>query len=137
MSKVLLVEDDVWLGELYGKSLEREADIEVLYAKSAGDALKVLDLNSVDLIILDIFLGANNGIELLHELASYNDTKKIPVLILSAVSEYDFGMEKSRWEQYGVIDYLYKPNTKPADLNMNVKAYFSKRHSLKGSYESR
>lgn len=116
MSSVLLVEDDAWLSELYGKALERMEKIDVLYANSASSALKILDKGSVDLLILDIFLDRHNGIELLHELSSYNDTRSTPVIILSAVSEHDFEMPIDRWEQYGVVKYLYKPSTKPADL---------------------
>ena len=116
MTTILLVEDDVWLRELYGQSLERVKDVSVEYAKSAGEALKILDLKSVDLIILDIFLDRHSGVELLHELASYNDTRLTPVIILSAVSENDFNMSHERWSQYGVVKYLYKPNTKPKDL---------------------
>lgn len=122
MRSVLLVEDDVWLSELYGKALERREKTDVLYANSASSALKILDKGPVDLLILDIFLDRHNGIELLHELSSYNDTRLIPVIILSAVSEHDFEMPIDRWQQYGVVKYLYKPSTKPIDLIDVVEA---------------
>lgn len=125
MKKILLVEDDVWLSELYGKALERMDGVDVLYANSAGSALKALDKESADLLILDIFLDGHNGIELIHELASYSDTRQTPVIILSAVSENDFGMANNRWEQYGVVKYLYKPSTKPSDLINEVEAQLS------------
>lgn len=121
MRSVLLVEDDVWLSELYGKALERRDKTDVLYANSASSALKILDKGPVDLLILDIFLDRHNGIELLHELSSYNDTRLTPVIILSAVSEHDFEMPINRWEQYGVVKYLYKPTTKPQDLIEEVE----------------
>ncbi|MCB9823127.1 response regulator [Candidatus Nomurabacteria bacterium] len=127
MISILLVEDDAWLRELYGQALERLKDVSMEYAESAGAALKILDSRSVDLIILDIFLDTHSGVELLHELASYNDTRLTPVVILSAVSESDFGMDHKRWGQYGVVKYLYKPSTKPQDLVNAVELHFSKR----------
>lgn len=125
MRHILLIEDDVWFSELYGSALERDDAFKVIYAKSAVEALKILDNQSVDLIILDIFLGFNNGIELLHELASYTDTRGLSVFILTSVSEYDFDMSKQRWSDYGVVKYLYKPATKPADLVKETQARFS------------
>lgn len=133
MSSVLLVEDDAWLSELYGKALERMEKIDVLYANSASSALKILDKGSVDLLILDIFLDRHNGIELLHELSSYNDTRSTPVIILSAVSEHDFEMPIDRWEQYGVVKYLYKPSTKPQDLidAVEIQLHISEVHDAR------
>lgn len=116
MKKVLLVEDDLWLRELYGSALEKVVDIELHYADSADAALGVLDNESIDLVVLDMFLGAHNGVEFLHEIASYQDTRQIPIVILSAVHQHDFGMQPDRWRHYGVTEYLYKPTTKPQQL---------------------
>lgn len=121
MAHILLIEDDPWLRDLYGGGLDQLRDITVAYANSADSGLEVLDSNKIDLVVLDIFLDAHNGIEFLHEVASYNDTQKIPVIILSAVLEHDFGMSPERWQEYGVVKYLYKPNTKPADLRSEVQ----------------
>ncbi len=126
MNTILLVEDDTWLRDLYTKALGRLENSTVLTAGSAGESLKILDNESVDLIILDIFLDRHSGIELLHELASYNDTRLTPVIILSAVTENDFNMSRERWSEYGVVGYLYKPSTKPQDLIEAVGFQLSK-----------
>lgn len=125
MATILLIEDDPWLRDLYGGGLEQLNDITVLYANSADAGLVALDSNEVDLVVLDIFLDAHNGIEFLHEIASYSDTQKLPVIILSAVLEHDFSMSPERWHEYGVVKYLYKPNTKPADLRIEVQKQLS------------
>lgn len=116
MKKVLLVEDDLWLRELYGSALEKVVDIKLHYADSADAALGVLDNESIDLVVLDMFLGEHNGVEFLHEIASYQDTRKLPVIVLSAVHKHDFGMQPDRWRHYSVVEYLYKPVTKPQHL---------------------
>ncbi len=121
MNKVLLIEDDVWLSQMYGDSLENDG-IKVVSATSAESGLEQLDSNDdIKMVILDMFLPAHSGIEFLHELASYSDINTLPVMILSSVSKRDFGMSDERWLHYGVVEYLYKPDTKPADLLIEVK----------------
>ncbi|MFO0970788.1 MAG: response regulator [Candidatus Saccharimonadales bacterium] len=119
---ILLVEDDPWLAELYHDIVQKIPSCSVLTAASADAALTQLDTNKkIDLIILDMFLPQHNGIELLHELASYEDSGQIPVVILSNVSPHDFRMSQERWRQYGVQEYLDKSKTKPQDLVAAVK----------------
>ncbi len=119
---ILLVEDDVWLAELYRDILQTIDGCKVLHAPNAEAALAHIDTHSrPDLIILDMFLPQHNGIELLHELASYDDSGKVPVVILSSVPSRDFGMSDERWRQYGVQRYLDKSKTKPQDLVVAVK----------------
>ncbi len=119
---ILLVEDDIWLAELYKDVLEHMGGCTVLHATQAAAALDCIDTQpQIDLIILDMFLPQHNGVELLHELASYQDSFQIPVIILSSVSERDFGMSKERWRQYRVRACLDKAHTKPQDLLSVVK----------------
>ena len=127
MSYLLLVEDDIWLAELYLDILQMEGGYKVVRASSAEAALEMLDQHKdIKLIILDIFLPSHNGIEFLHETRSYVDLNNIPIIILSSVNQKDFNMSKERWKHYGVIDYLYKPHTKPVDLLSKVKFHLAK-----------
>lgn len=118
---ILLIEDDVWLADLYQDVLSH-ADFVVHHADSAEAALNLLDTHTaVDCIVLDIFLPSHNGIEFLHEFASYADISHIPVVVLSSVTEKELGMDAARWQQYGVTKYLYKPSTKPDVLLREVE----------------
>lgn len=119
---VLMVEDDIWLAQMYADALESDKSCRVLHAATADEALEQLDANSeVELIVLDMFLPEHNGIEFLHEIASYGDLNSLPIVVLSSVSEHDLGMNTERWRHYGVVSYLYKPATKPYDLLVEVK----------------
>lgn len=124
--KILLVEDDAWLAELYQTVLELDTNCKVLIAGTAAAALDTLDENpDTALIVLDMFLPEHNGIEFLHEIASYEDINSIPVIVLSSVYQHDFGMTDERWKHYGVVKYLYKPRTKPDDLLTEIKKQLS------------
>ncbi len=118
---ILLIEDDTWLLELYSDVLTG-ADYEVLSAKNANEALDLLgEDHTISLIVLDMFLPSHNGIEFLHEIASYSDSNQLPVIVLSSVYQHDFAMNEERWKHYGVVEYLYKPTTKPKDFLVAVK----------------
>lgn len=116
MKQIVLVEDDAWLAEMYQDVLAQLSGVAVRWAGDAAQALELLDEMPADLILLDMFLPGHNGIEFLHEIASYADTGRTPVIILSAVHEHDFAMSRDRWRQYGVVEYLYKPVIKPPVL---------------------
>lgn len=117
MKHILLIEDDAWLAELYQDILQLNPNITVITARDASQALDALsDDAAIDLIVLDLFLPGHSGIEFLHEIASYDDINTIPVIVLSSVFQHDFGMSTQRWKHYGVVEYLYKPKTKPEHL---------------------
>jgi len=120
--KILLVEDDAWLAQLYQDILQTEKACDVLVASSADMALDQLDKHpKIKLILLDMVLPGHNGIEFLHEVASYADISEIPVIVLSSIYQHDFAITPDRWKHYGVKQYLYKPQTKPEDLLAAVK----------------
>ena len=116
--RVLLVEDDVWLRELYADAF---TDVEIELAASAEEALAILDQMPIDLVVLDMFLPGHNGVEFLHEIASYEDTAQLPVIVLSAVAPHEMGLDQKRMRHYQIVAYLYKPEVKPIELARKVK----------------
>lgn len=118
--RILIVEDDKWLADLYQVMLSRNPALSVSWAREASEALESLADNVPDLILLDMFLPGHSGIEFLHEIASYADTSTIPIVILSAVQEHDFAMNPEQWKHYRVVDYLYKPHIKPDTLMATI-----------------
>ncbi len=84
--KILLVEDDKFLIRTYGFKLE-DSGYEILRLE---DGIKVFSLakeKSPDLIILDIIMPNKNGFDALRELKADKDTKNIPVIIVSNLSQ--------------------------------------------------
>lgn len=112
MSKILLIEDEPWLGELYAELLGREH--EVTWLRDAYDAMDAVDNDQPDVIVLDILLPWANGIQLLHELVSYADTATIPVVLFSAALPDD--LDADAMQRYGVVAMLDKTSTKPAQV---------------------
>ena len=102
---LLLVEDDEINQLTIKKGIEKE--YKVLVADSAAGAIKILESNKVDLILMDISIrGELNGLEFTKELKNADKYKHIPVIVVSAhASESDITNSVNA----GSNDFLSKP----------------------------
>lgn len=82
MRRVLIIEDDVWQAD-HTASVLQAADFQTHQVHDALDGIDAIDSFLPDVIMLDILLPGPNGITLLNELQSHEDTAEIPVVILS------------------------------------------------------
>lgn len=112
MSKILLIEDEPWMGELYVQLLGREHD--VAWLRDGYEAMEAIDAQRPDLIVLDMMLPWASGVQVLHELISYEDTARIPVVLFSAALPAHLDDETLR--AYGVVAALDKTTVKPAQV---------------------
>jgi len=82
---ILLVEDDKSLRELVTMALELE-DYKVIAAKNGKEAIDYLLKNSVDLMLLDLFMPVMDGI---HVLRWLRDEQKLalPVIVMTAMTD--------------------------------------------------
>ncbi len=106
----LLVEPDKVLSSVYIKQF-KEAGLEVTVASDASDAVAKIDNKMPDIIVLEPKLARHSGIELLHEVRSYEDWDPVKVVVYSSVPQYAFGVSEAVWQKYGVLRYLEKSKT--------------------------
>ncbi len=100
--RVLLVEDDVMLGKATAEGLKTSFAVD--WCESAEDASEALKTTPYDLVILDINLPGQSGLELLKDLRAANDDR--PVLFLTARDAVKHRIEGLN---AGADDYLVKP----------------------------
>lgn len=81
-------------------------DYEVITINSGVRALKYLEQEKPDLILLDIQMPQKDGIETLREMRAMPDRADIPVIMLTGVESKDMVLESAK---LGVCDYLLKP----------------------------
>ncbi len=101
---VLIVEDNEKLRETMVTLLEDHFDV-----MEAGDGREGIDkarLNKPDLIISDIMMPETNGYELVDELKENDQTRHIPIILLTALSEDE---KKIEGYNFGADDYIVKP----------------------------
>ena len=115
--KVLLIEDDVRVRELYELVLKMD-EYQVITAETGEDGLEKARTEQPDLIFLDIRLPGMNGLEVLEILRQDEQTSAIPVVILSNLND-----EKtvSKGVSLGALEYVVKSRITPQDLSKRVK----------------
>jgi len=91
---------------------------EIRVYKNALDAINNLNDALPALIFLDILLPGPDGFTFLNELASYTDTAKIPIVLVTSLELGDFDLKL-----YGVKGILNKEKMKPEDIVYYVKRY--------------
>lgn len=84
---------------------------------SGARALKYLDKNKPDLILLDIRMPIRDGFEILHEIRAMEDRADVPIIMLTAMEDKQSVMKGI---EMGVCDYILKPFT-PDDLLERVQ----------------
>lgn len=107
---VVLVEHDLFLQDIYARVLTH-AGYRVSAVSGAQDCIDILDTATVDLVVSELQLGSNDGVEILHELRSYDDWMSIPFIALSNIPEHTYPHQNVSWARYGVHSFLYKPET--------------------------
>jgi len=119
MTKILIIEDEKVLAEMYKDKLE-ESGFEVDLASSAKDALSYLKTEKPDLILLDILLPRENGISLFRKI---KETKAAPDIPVVAFSNYDDPLAKKEALELGVKTYLIKTQYTPKELVEEIKKF--------------
>jgi two-component system, OmpR family, alkaline phosphatase synthesis response regulator PhoP len=114
---ILIAEDEIHIMTLIKFKL-RDAGYTVIPAEDGKRALELAQAHHPDLILLDVMMPFLNGYEVLDLLRRDENTKNIPVIMLTAKSfqhEIDEGLTR------GAEDYIIKPFS-PNDLITRIQA---------------
>lgn len=117
--RILIVEDDKFLGSLLARKLEKEEFI-VSLATNGVEALNKINESLPNLILLDLILPNMNGFEILEILKKNQKTKDTPVIILSNLGQKE-DIEKSL--KLGAADYFVKAYSTPQEIVEKIKIF--------------
>lgn len=120
MKSILIIEDDRWLGDSYDKILSKDGFV-VSRAEDAAAAMCLVEERLPDVIVADVMLEGHTVFALLHELQSYDDTQKIPVILCSNLDASV--LKKTKLEQYGVRQVLDKSLLSPDQFIETVREH--------------
>lgn len=104
MSKIMIVEDDVSLREIYSIRMTAEG-YDVVVAGDGEEALAVAVKEKPDLILSDVMMPKISGFDMLDILKSTPETKDIRVVMMTALSSDE---QRERGEKLGADRYLVK-----------------------------
>lgn len=115
--RVLIIEDDDFLVQMYATKLEIE-NFSVIMATDGAKGLKLALKDKPDLVLLDLNLPVMDGFQVLEELKRNKDTHDIPVLVLT-----NFGQKENvdRCLNLGAADYLIKAHFVPSEVIERIK----------------
>lgn len=115
---VLIVEDEVWLGEQFSRTLQ-QAGYSTRITTNGHAAMDLIDELQPRAIMLDMLLSGGTGLALLHEMQSYIDTGRIPVVLCTNVAG-DLAVKDL--QPYGVRRLLDKTTMHPDDITVAIRS---------------
>lgn len=123
--KILVIDDDEMNLQIAKMILEKKLSCEVICTDNGKDGLEILRREHVNLVLLDIMMPEQDGIETLEKIRGDERLRKVSVMMLTAAN----GIENlKKVYTLGVKDYIKKPFM-PADLIRRVEKKLSEVHS--------
>jgi DNA-binding response OmpR family regulator len=107
---ILLVEDNLSLGAMLLSSLQSH-QYEVVAVTAAESGMRVLEHDTIDLIILDILLPHMSGLDFLKEIREKGFTQ--PIIVVSNMGD---AATREKSLSLGATYYLVKSNTSPSEI---------------------
>jgi CheY-like chemotaxis protein len=118
-ARILLVEDDRAVAEMYRLKLERDG-YAVQIAEDGERALELARRDAPDLVLLDVRLPKRDGLQVLGALRRDRRTRALPIVVLSNYSE-NAVVERSL--ALGATEYLVKAHTTPEMLSARLRRW--------------
>jgi len=117
MKKILVVEDDNFLANVYRIKLKK-AGFEITIATDGAEALEKIKSQNFDLIILDLIIPKIDGFGVLTEIRSQEKYKKLPILVASNLGQVE---DLNRAMKLGANDFVIKSDTPLNSLIEKIK----------------
>jgi len=119
MIKVLLVEDDP--DQLYlFQEVFNVKGLLTIPATSIDEAMKMVSLDRPDIVLLDVMLWHENGLDIMEKLKQDSSTKDIPIFVFTNTDKKEY---RDRAEKLGADDYIIKSETIPQEMAERIKRF--------------
>lgn len=124
MARILLIEDNEFVSRLYENifTLER---YEVQVAGNGEKGIQIAKDWKPNLILLDIIMPNISGLKILEQLKRFDETKHIPVVMLTVIGEEEI---IDQCFKLGASGYLIKPSLNPDQVLKEVQIYLADKH---------
>jgi putative two-component system response regulator len=116
---ILVVDDSSTNNFLCKSVLEEVGNFNIKLAFDGAEALRIVEKQAPDLIVLDIMMPEKDGYAVLEELKANPTTESIPVIVVSALNDIE---SKNKAMDLGALGYVEKPISVPLLLEEVEKA---------------
>ncbi|GBE17324.1 phosphate regulon transcriptional regulatory protein PhoB [bacterium BMS3Abin15] len=117
MPKILIVEDDPMISEIYQKKFEA-AGFEVVVAVNGNEVISNVKKDKFDLVLLDLVLPEMSGIDILKQLKEGKYNPGMKVVIFSNLSEKE---DRDRAAKNGADGFISKTQYSPSELVKEIQ----------------
>lgn len=121
-STVLLIEDDPDQIFMYQNKFELEG-FEFFSARKGDEGIALAKSHKPNAILLDLVLIAENGLDVLEKLKQNDETKNIPVVILTNLVKKE-AMDRAK--NLGAVDFIVKTDTMPGSVVQKIRDILKK-----------
>jgi len=122
-----MIEDDKFLRKIYRDKLTRAGFVFIEATNGIEGANKIIS-EKPDLVLLDLILPRKNGFDVLIDMKRNLNTKNIPVIILSNLSQE---LDIKRGLSFGAEDYLVKTDISLSEVVDKVRGWLVKTKKIK------
>ncbi len=117
--KILIVEDDEYLRNLYKEILTAE-NYTVMTAENGQVGLDTITSQRPDLVLLDLMMPVMDGKTMLHRVRAMPEFEKLPIIVLTNAGDMN-SMHETK-VLGNANDFLIKANVTPEDIVNRVKS---------------
>lgn len=123
--KILFIEDDTTLAEMYKLKLENEG-FEVILSPDGRDGLKAIRDHKPDLVLLDILMPTKDGFDVLGDIAKcpLPQVRNTPVIVLTNLASPD---DQAEGRRLGAKDWWIKAFNTPSEVAEKVKKFLKEK----------
>ena len=115
--KILMIEDEDVFIDMFGGKLTQDG-FDVTFAKNGAWGIKEATEQTFDLIVVDMVMPAMGGEEIISRLKLEEETKNIPIVVLSASVDNE---TKERIETMGIAAFFLKTRIVPSELSEKIR----------------
>lgn len=116
-AKILLIEDDTFLVEMYTTKFELEG-FSVISAEDGQKGLDMVKKENPNIILLDILMPKMDGFAVLDALKKDKETADIPVVLLTNLGQKE---DVKKGFEKGAVGYLIKAHFMPSEVVEKIK----------------
>lgn len=116
--KILIVEDDPMLSEIYQKKFSNEGGFEVITAVNGAETEEKIRKNKPDLVLLDLVLPEKDGFQILKEVKADPSLSKTKIIIFSNLSQEE---EQQKAKTLGADGFIAKSDFTPQQIVAEAK----------------
>lgn len=127
MPKILIVEDEEYLSDMYKIKFEQEG-YSVVVAHDGPEGFEMVKKEKPDLTLLDLVMPGMDGFQVLAKIRKDPEASRAKVFILSNLGQSD---EVNKGMSSGADGYLIKANLTPTQLLEKVNAFFNNQNGTK------